>query len=983
MNTKTWVRVSLTMALLVLVMIGAASCKRKIQEVSLDTLPEPAPLPTRGVSRFVFGATPFPDTFVWAGEYPASEPEARPSWDALYPGNYPVGLVCLTGNLDDVWSTAGAANIDWSDYDECFTSTASNMVKLGSGTEITQPVILDFPPDFLTSGGDGTVGSPYGELQLPDWLGSPTHYVTFTVSTSEGSATFNGIKYSMLSPVIGEMLAAAAIHFDADQEMYERIAAIRIRTGYQGEAMPISSQWTAAGGTLAALLYYEANVQTCNQYRAWVSELVGYATTYFPYKSVIITSSSPWRVCSYTSQTLYNYYLINDYAWNGQIGIGQNNLGSHWATADGPAIYGYSPYRNYTSLVTANSVDMATYHEFSRNSYYTDSTAGVGSAGDGYREMYWATVMGFGDQADWIRIPTSWRWYGTTWTYWVADCMSNPACAAIFMHDIEDPTYYNSSSPSISESDFRGDLGRHLSLAEPTRFPQACRVDMRTNIQATMTAKSSDYSIVAPIPCQGTALPTIPVTITPMPTLDSTYDGTRKHDYTVQPIPTWSEAGEENMLQRIANRQARYINIGDTMPVAIDSSWAYARRYFANATFKIIYLDNGLSNIEIYYPADALGTLNSNTITRINSGIWKTETWTDGIYASGVISITARTDKAWVHLVSMTMDQEHTPTPTSTLTPTPTPTGTVVVADVSGVVWMDTNTDATPDVGEPGLAEIAMTLYSAEDPIPYAQSTTTADGEYGFASVFAGEWQIQAWGSSDWTLTTDDNPYSFEIATDATVVVNFGFEPTPTPTSTPTITPTPTSTLTPWPSLGGAVYVDINANKTREPDEERISGITIGVRSYGPDVYYSDISDTEGFYVIEVARGAYRWEITKPAGWKFSDTWYDPITNIFTILEPYNDTVNLYDVGFLPTATNTPTNTPTSTNTPTRTSTPTATLTSTRVPTSTSTLTPTVTVTPTATVTGTPTNTPTATRTRIPTRTPLPAGGTPTRTPIP
>src|SRR5574343_1521910 len=171
MNKRAWIIFG------VLLLVALAGCARMVR-----------PVPEMPQSRTILAAqTAWPMRAIRDANATQAIPPVRPTEDPLYPGRYPLAWDCNNAWLDSTWATAGTVNIDWTDYDDCFTNAANYQVTLSSGVAISQPVILDLPPQFISTGGSGTVASPYTTLYAPTW----TSGYTSTFTTTVGSTTYN------------------------------------------------------------------------------------------------------------------------------------------------------------------------------------------------------------------------------------------------------------------------------------------------------------------------------------------------------------------------------------------------------------------------------------------------------------------------------------------------------------------------------------------------------------------------------------------------------------------------------------------------------------------------------------------------------------------------------------------------------------------------------------------------------------------------
>lgn len=196
---------------------------------------------------------------------------------------------------------------------------------------------------------------------------------------------------------------------------------------------------------------------------------------------------------------------------------------------------------------------------------------------------------------------------------------------------------------------------------KPTVFPQSCRPGFRETAIARATSVAG-YTVSQPYPCNSTPLPT--------------------PNATLQPTPSPNPTSDINMLQRLANRQARQIPASATMRIAVDGSWPYVGATYANSRLRVIYLDSSATDFTVawYTGPSAQAT---RTVDRQNTGLWRVEEWQADVYAAAANEIQIQNGSAplWVHMVAVTLSEAtptptFTPTPTSTHTPTPTHTST-------------------------------------------------------------------------------------------------------------------------------------------------------------------------------------------------------------------------------------------------------------------------------------------------------------------
>ena len=151
---------------------------------------------------------------------------------------------------------------------------------------------------------------------------------------------------------------------------------------------------------------------------------------------------------------------------------------------------------------------------------------------------------------------------------------------------------------------------------------------------------------------------------------------------------------------------------------------------------------------------------------------------------------------------SLTLTPSATPTFTPTATYTPTFTPTPEPGIISGVVFNDLNGNGAQDTGESGIYGVAVSLYDSTGTTFIAGTTTDGDGNYSFAGLTAGTYQVVETLPDGYAGTTPGTVSDVVVVAGNVTVVNFGVEtftpiPTMTQTSTATFTSTPTLTFTP------------------------------------------------------------------------------------------------------------------------------------------------------------------------------------------
>ena len=117
---------------------------------------------------------------------------------------------------------------------------------------------------------------------------------------------------------------------------------------------------------------------------------------------------------------------------------------------------------------------------------------------------------------------------------------------------------------------------------------------------------------------------------------------------------------------------------------------------------------------------------------------------------------------------------------------------------IEGLVWQDNNHNGQREPDEPGLANVEIRLYRANDDL-FSLTHTASDGTYEFGGLEEGIYVVKEIDPPGYISVTG-NDVTIILGVGETRVANFAdaLAPTPTPTATatPTSTPTPTPTAT-------------------------------------------------------------------------------------------------------------------------------------------------------------------------------------------
>jgi hypothetical protein len=165
-----------------------------------------------------------------------------------------------------------------------------------------------------------------------------------------------------------------------------------------------------------------------------------------------------------------------------------------------------------------------------------------------------------------------------------------------------------------------------------------------------------------------------------------------------------------------------------------------------------------------------------------------------------------------------------TPTPTATPTPlgptaTPTRSGTGILGDR---IWNDGNVNGVQDIGEPGVAGVAVDLLvGCTGTTVFASKTTNANGEYTFGNLPDDQYRLRITPPAGYAVTIkdaiQDDDYDSDLngsgISDCLALavgeqnyrMDGGITTNPVPTPTNTVVPTPTPTRAPLTCAGNLI----------------------------------------------------------------------------------------------------------------------------------------------------------------------------------
>ncbi len=188
------------------------------------------------------------------------------------------------------------------------------------------------------------------------------------------------------------------------------------------------------------------------------------------------------------------------------------------------------------------------------------------------------------------------------------------------------------------------------------------------------------------------------------------------------------------------------------------------------------------------------------------------------------------------------------------------------VGSLSGAVYIDANNNGIRDPGEAGIAGVTMLLSGVQANSEFINRTITtgADGSFQFNGLLAGTYnltQTQPNGFADGIITVG----SAGGTAGPNVIV--GIHITPGTQATGYLFGELQNQVS---SLSGRVYIDLNRDGFRQPNEPGISGVTIqitGTDIFGAAVNRSTTTSADGsFSFNDLLPGTYSLAQTQPTG---------------------------------------------------------------------------------------------------------------------
>jgi len=166
---------------------------------------------------------------------------------------------------------------------------------------------------------------------------------------------------------------------------------------------------------------------------------------------------------------------------------------------------------------------------------------------------------------------------------------------------------------------------------------------------------------------------------------------------------------------------------------------------------------------------------------------------------AGTLSIIVSRWNFYIHGTIPTLEPPVTPEP-PVVPETPTTTVPVVYQNISGFVFHDYNNNGVKDSGEPGLADVEVSLSTG------AVTTTGSNGEYSFGGLLAQSYTVTSGGKTGFFPTEYDSPVTSRTVTASATEVNFGLS---------------------FETISGFTFRDYDADGVKDAGEPAVSGVTL------------------------------------------------------------------------------------------------------------------------------------------------------------
>jgi uncharacterized surface anchored protein len=198
------------------------------------------------------------------------------------------------------------------------------------------------------------------------------------------------------------------------------------------------------------------------------------------------------------------------------------------------------------------------------------------------------------------------------------------------------------------------------------------------------------------------------------------------------------------------------------------------------------------------------------------------------------------------------------------------PAGNTV--SIGDKVWLDLNRDGLQDPGEPGIANVSISLYCANTGGTLVATTTTdANGNYLFSGLAANcTYIIQVIPPYGRGFTLQD--VGTDNSRDSDVDPNNGYSGgIDVPAGQSDLTIDIGMIIVEDPVIGDRVWNDTNANGIQDNGEVGVANVTVKLYDGANQLLRTTVTDIDGFYIFDnLPNGTYQVQFVLPSGYVFS-----------------------------------------------------------------------------------------------------------------
>ncbi|MEM7530773.1 MAG: SdrD B-like domain-containing protein [Chloroflexota bacterium] len=202
--------------------------------------------------------------------------------------------------------------------------------------------------------------------------------------------------------------------------------------------------------------------------------------------------------------------------------------------------------------------------------------------------------------------------------------------------------------------------------------------------------------------------------------------------------------------------------------------------------------------------------------------------------------------------------------------------GIIRFVSVGNFVWEDLDADGVQDAGEPGIADVEVTLFETGVVTPVGTTNTDSNGLYGFSGLHPGEYYVQFEQPTGFEFTEQDAGADDTVDSDANPLSGPDFGTTqavliPSGTDNDTID---AGVIRPG-SIGDTVFLDedndgIQDNVGQPGGEEGVPDVVVNLLDEDGNQIATTTTDENGNYNFPVFPGTYIVEFEAPNGFVFS-----------------------------------------------------------------------------------------------------------------